>query len=244
LQLGAFDGVVHAAGRALGVIAAACMQQVVGIGETQPPAFTVPESWVPWAAPDGSEDSLLFCCCSCIWIASEVRDTHSRLLSLRVLDLISDVFEYLPAVISVASMQQQQQRQQRQQQQQQQLLEQRAVLLERCSGALQHISMNASANAGGEFAGVRLMAAVRAFSEGRLGGKTMDEARQLCCCDVGNTHDDVARDDDDGTDVLMLQVGCAHGVAVPCAQHMGPLVSAVQALLPHCRLPHHRRQRR
>jgi FtsZ-interacting cell division protein ZipA len=107
-----------------------------------------------------------------------VRDTHSRLLSLRVLDLISDVFEYLPAVISVASMQQRQQQQhQQQQQQQQQLLEQRAVLLERCSGALQYISMNAATSAGGEFAGVRLMAAVRSFSEGRVGGKTMDEAR-------------------------------------------------------------------
>jgi hypothetical protein len=175
LQLGALDGVIHAAGWALSVVASACLKQVVGIGETQAVAFVVPESWVPWAAADGSEDNLLFCCCSCIWMASESRDTHSRLLSLRVLDLISDVFEYVPAVMSMIFTQQQQQQQN--QQQNQQLLQQRAVLLERCSGTLQYIAANAAASAGGEFAGVRLMAAVRAFAEGRLGGKAMDEAR-------------------------------------------------------------------
>jgi hypothetical protein len=179
LQLGAFDGVVHAAGRALGVIAAACMKQVVGLGQTQQPAYAVPDSWVPWAAADGTEDNLLFCCCSCLWIASEMRDTHTRLLSLRVFDLISDVFEYLPAVMEMPSTLQQQQRQglQQRQQQQRQLLEQRALLLERCSSTLQFIAANASASAAGEFAGVRLMAAVRAFTEGRLGDKTLDEAR-------------------------------------------------------------------
>ena len=58
-------------------------------------------------------------------------------------------------------------------QQEQQLLEQRAVLLERCGGTLLFIA----ASAGGEFAGVRLMAAVQTFAEGKLGGKTMHEAR-------------------------------------------------------------------
>ena len=178
LQQGALDGVMHAAGRALSVVASACMKQVVGLGQTQQPAFVVPESWVPWAAADGSEDNLLFCCCSCLWIASEARSSHSRLLSLRVLDLISDVFEYLPAVMVMQQQQQQQQLQHQQQQQQQQLLlEQRAVLLERCGGTLQFIAANAAASAGGEFAGVRLMAAVQTFAEGKLGGKTMHEAR-------------------------------------------------------------------
>ena len=175
MQLGAFDGVAHAAGHALGVIAAASMRQVVGLGQTQQQAFTVPGSWMPWAAADGAEDGLLFCCCSCLWIASESRDTHCRLLSLRVLDLISDVFEYLPVVISTAS--QQQHQHQQQQQQQQQLLEQRALLLQRCGGALQFIAANATASAGGEFVGVRLMAAVRAFAEGGVGGRTMNEAK-------------------------------------------------------------------
>ena len=38
LRLAAFDGIVHAAGRALSVIASACMKQVVGVGTTQQPA--------------------------------------------------------------------------------------------------------------------------------------------------------------------------------------------------------------
>jgi hypothetical protein len=176
VQLGALDGVTHAAGWALSIIGAACMRQVVGIGEMQQPAFIVPESWVPWAAADGSEDDLLFCCCSCLWIAAEGLDTHSRLLSLRALDLISDVFEYLPKVVSASFM-----RHQENEQEEQQLLEQRALLLVRCGGTLQFLAANASASAGGEFIGVRLMAAVRAFAEGQIGGKVMNEARWIPC---------------------------------------------------------------
>ncbi len=185
LRLGAFDGVVHAAGRALSVIASACMKQVVGVGQTLQTAFVVPESWVPWAAADGCEDNLLFCCCSCLWIVSESRGSHSRLLSLRVLDLISDVFEYLPATMSL------------QQQQQQQLLEQRAVLFERCGSTLQFIATNAASSAAGEFASVRLMAAVQSFAEGKFGGKTMYQARYRChCCVVYASAVDVAELDD------------------------------------------------
>ena len=64
-------------------------------------------------------------------------------------------------------------------QQEQQLLEQRAVLLERCGGTLLFIA----ASAGGEFAGVRLMAAVQSFAEGKRGGKTMHQAR-YCLADA------------------------------------------------------------